>query len=84
MSTPATAVIQAVRERVRWQITTPVMDCDALSLCLACATFESEALLELSHDRMVCAEALARCDDLALSADEFDACLAALRAGKNL
>jgi len=75
MTTPAALVMNSVRERVRRQITTPVLDCDALSLCLACATFETEALLELSHQRMVCAEALDRCDDLALTADEFDALL---------
>lgn len=75
MATPAMVVMNCVRERVRRHVSTPVLDCDALSLCLACATFETEALLELSHQRTVCAEALNRSNDLALSADEFDALL---------
>ncbi len=75
MTTPAQAVMTGVRERVRRFISTPVLDGDALSMCLACATVESEALLELSHDRMVRSEAVANCKKLALSADEFDALL---------
>jgi hypothetical protein len=75
MTTPAQAVMTGVRERVRRFISTPVMDGDALSMCLACATVESEALLEFSHDRIVRSEAVANCKKLALSADEFDALL---------
>ena len=75
MTTPAQVVMTGVRERVRRFISTPVLDSDALSMCLACATVESEALLELSHDRMVRSEAVANCNHLALSADEFDALL---------
>ena len=73
MATRATAVINAVRERVRRHISVPVSDAEALKICFLCSTVESDALLELSHARVVRAEACAHCDALALSHDEFDA-----------
>lgn len=61
-----------MRERVGRYISNPVSDADALSLCLSCATVESEALLELSHDRIVCSEATTHMSKLALQPGDFD------------
>lgn len=71
----ASAVMVRVRDRVRRHITTPIADKEALNLCLACATVEPDALLELSHDRVVRTQAIANCDALALTTEEFDALL---------
>lgn len=75
MGTPGQVVMARVRERVRRHIPTPISDGDALNLCLTCATFESDALLELAHDRVVRSAAIANCNALALACDEFDALL---------
>lgn len=74
-SRQAVAVLGAVRERVRRHISVPCSDAEALKICFLCATVESEALLELSHTRVVRAEARAHCDALAITPDEFDALL---------
>jgi len=74
-SRQAVAVLGSVRERVRQHISVPASDAEALKICFLCATVESEALLELSHARVVRAEARAHCDALAITPDEFDALL---------
>ena len=74
-SRQAVAVLGAVRERVRRHISVPSSDAEALKICFLCATVESDALLELSHARVVRAEARAHCDALAITPDEFDALL---------
>ena len=75
MATPGQVVMARVRERVRRHIPTPISDGDALNLCLTCATVESDALLELAHDRVVRSAAIANTGALALTCDEFDALL---------
>ena len=74
-SRQAVAVLGAVRERVRRHISVPASDAEALKICFLCATVESDALLELSHSRVVRAEASAHTHALAVSADEMDALL---------
>jgi hypothetical protein len=71
----ATAVVNAVRERVRRHISVPASDAEALKICFLCATVESDALLELSHARVVRAEARMHSNALAITPDEFDALL---------
>ena len=75
IATPSQAVMARVRERVGRYISTPVSDADALSLCISCATVESDALLELSHDRIVYSEATTNASKLALLPEEFDTLL---------
>lgn len=57
MTLTAAAALAAVRERVARHISVPVSDAEALKICFTCATVESDALLELSHSRVVRAEA---------------------------
>ena len=75
MATKATPVITGVRERVRRFISVPVSDAEALKISFLCATVESDALLELSHARVVRSDARTHCSTLALTADEFDVLL---------
>ena len=75
MTTRSTAVLTAVRERVRKYISVPASDAEALKICFLCATVESEALLELSHSRVVRNEARTHRKVLAITPDEFDALL---------
>lgn len=75
MASPTQTVVGRVRDRVRRHITIPISDKEALNMCLTCAMVEPEALLELSHDRVVRSQAVANQDALALSAEEFDALL---------
>lgn len=75
MASPTQTVVGRVRDRVRRHITIPIADKEALNLCLTCAMVEPDALLELSHDRVVRQQALANCAALALSPEEFDALL---------
>lgn len=84
MSTRSVAVLASVRDRVRRFISVPSSDTEALMICFICSTVESDALLELSHSRVVRTEALAHCDALAITPDEFnvllnDECLSASR-----
>ena len=66
----AAAVLAAVRERVARHISVPVSDAEALKICFTCATVESDALLELSHSRVVRAEANAHDTALAVTPQE--------------
>ena len=75
MASPTQTVVGRVRDRVRRHITIPIADKEALNLCLTCAMVEPDALLELSHDRVVRQQAIANCDALALAPEEFDALL---------
>tara|TARA_B100000902_G_C27234379_1_gene876570 strand:- start:549 stop:1133 length:585 start_codon:yes stop_codon:yes gene_type:complete len=75
MATRATAVLASVRDRVRRLISVPASDTEALKICFVCATVESDALLELSHSRVVRMEALSHRDALAITPDEFDVLL---------
>lgn len=75
MSAKAAAALAAVRERVARHISVPVSDAEALKICFTCATVESDALLELSHSRIVRAEANAHALTLAVSPEEVDALL---------
>ena len=75
MASPTQTVVGRVRDRVRRHITIPIADKEALNLCLTCAMVEPDALLELSHDRVVRSQAIANCAALALSPEEFDALL---------
>tara|TARA_B100000963_G_C22552280_1_gene637355 strand:+ start:691 stop:1281 length:591 start_codon:yes stop_codon:yes gene_type:complete len=73
MAAPSIASVTArVRERVRRHISMPITDGEALKLCLVCATVEPDALLELSHDRVVSTQAIMHLSDLALTPEEFD------------
>ena len=65
----------AVRDRGRRLISVPASDAEALKICFLCATVESDALLELSHSRVVRAEARTHRKALAITPDEFDALL---------
>jgi len=67
--------LENVRARVRRFISVPVSDAEALKICFTCATVESDALLELSHTRVVQKEANTHSNALAISADEFAALL---------
>ena len=75
MNAKAAAALVAVRERVARHISVPVSDAEALKICFTCATVESDALLELSHSRIVRAEANAHAQTLAVSPEEVDALL---------
>ena len=75
MASPTQTLMGRVRDRVRRHVTIPIADKEALNLCLTCAMVEPDALLELSHDRVVRQQAIANCDALALSPEEFDALL---------
>lgn len=75
MSTRATAVLTGVRDRVRRLVSVPSSDAEALKICFLCATVESDALLELSHARIVRTEARTHRKALAITPDEFDALL---------
>ena len=70
-----TLALENVRARVRRYISVPVCDAEALKICFTCASVESDALLELSHARVVQKEANAHSAALAISADEFAALL---------
>lgn len=71
MSGKAVQALAAIRFRVNQHISVPVSDAEALKLCFTCATVESDALLDLSHSRVVQAEANANRAALALTATEF-------------
>jgi hypothetical protein len=71
MSGKAAQALAAIRSRVHQHISVPVSDAEALKLCFTCATVESDALLDLSHSRVVQAEANAHRAALALTANEF-------------
>lgn len=75
MATRAANVLSAVRERVRKHISVPSSDTEALKICFLCSTVESDALLELSHSRVVRTEARTHCETLAITPDEFNALL---------
>jgi len=72
MTTRSSAVLTAVRERVRKHVSVPASDTEALKICFLCSTVESEALLELSHSRVVRTEARTHRKTLAISPDEFN------------
>ena len=74
-SNRSVAALAAVRERVARHISVPVSDAEALKIGFTCATVESDALLELSHSRVVRAEASAHTHTLAVSPNEMDALL---------
>lgn len=70
MTLTAATALAAVRERVARHISVPVSDAEALKICFTCATVESDALLELSHSRVVRAEANAHDAVLAVTPQE--------------
>lgn len=70
-SNRSVAALAAVRDRVARHISVPVSDAEALKIGFTCAIVESDALLELSHTRVVQAEANAHRRELAITADEF-------------
>jgi len=72
MASHAALAVTAVRERVSRLISTPVSDAEALKICFTCATVECEALLELSHSRVVRTEASTHARLLAITPQEFD------------
>lgn len=69
----ATGALALVRERTKRYISVVMGDADALTIALTCATMERDALLELSHDRIVSTEASRFADQLQLTCDEFNA-----------
>ena len=75
MSGKAAQALAGIRGRVNQHISVPVSDAEALKLCFTCATVESDALLDLSHSRVVQAEANANRRTLALTTDEFETLL---------
>ena len=75
MTSRAASALVAVRERVARHISVPVSDAEALKISFTCATVESDALLELSHSRVVRSEANAHAPTLAVSPEELDALL---------
>jgi hypothetical protein len=75
MSGKAGQALAAIRGRVQKHISVPVSDAEALKLCFTCATVESDALLDLSHSRVVQSEANANRRALALTEDEFETLL---------
>lgn len=75
MATRAAGVLSSVRERVRKYISVPTSDAEALKICFLCSAVESDALLELSHSRVVRAEARTHCDALAITPHEFNVLL---------
>lgn len=68
-------VLSSVRERVKRCISVPIPDAEALKICFACSIVESDALMELSHSRVVRAETRERCNHLSLSPKEFSVLL---------
>ena len=66
-------VLKAVRARTRELISVTLSDSDALAIACMCGSLESDALLELTHDRVVRGEALHHAHRLALSPMEFAA-----------
>ena len=74
-SNRSVAALAAVRDRVARHISVPVSDAEALKIGFTCAIVESDALLELSHSRVVRAEASTHTQALAVSPDEMDALL---------
>ena len=75
MTSRAASALVAVRERVARHISVPVSDAEALKISFTCATVESDALLELSHSRVVRSEANAHAHTLAVLPEELDALL---------
>ena len=73
MSAPGNAgqALAEIRKRVGQHISVPVSDAEALKLCFTCATVECDALLDLSHSRVVQMEANAHRRALALTPGEF-------------
>ena len=71
----ATGALTRVRERTKQHIPVVMSDTDALTIALTCSTMERDALLELSHDRIVATEASRSANRLQLTCDEFDALL---------
>lgn len=68
-------MLSSVRERVRKHISVPASDAEALKICFLCSAVESDALLELSHSRVVRTEARTHCDALAITPHEFNVLL---------
>lgn len=68
----ATGAVARVRERTKHHISVVMNDMDALTIALTCATMERDALLELSHDRMVATDASRSAGRLQLTCDEFN------------
>ena len=75
MSAKAAQALSAIRGRVGQHISVPVSDAEALKIAFICATVESDALLDLSHSRVVQNEANTNRRVLALTASEFAALL---------
>ena len=75
MSAKAAQALSAIRGRVGQHISVPVSDAEALKISFICATVESDALLDLSHSRVVQNEANTNRRVLALTASEFAALL---------
>ncbi len=75
MSGKANQALTAIRSRVSQHISVPVNDAEALKLSFICATVESDALLDLSHSRVVQTEANANRRVLALTTEEFSTLL---------
>lgn len=69
----ANNALSLVRARTKRHISVVMSDLDALTIALTCATMERDALLELSHDRIVATEATRSADQLQLTSDEFKA-----------
>lgn len=74
-SNRSVAALAAVRNRVARHISVSVSDAEALKIGFTCAIVESDALLELSHSRVVRAEASTHTQALAVSPEEMDALL---------
>mgnify|MGYP004144282079 CR=1 FL=1 len=64
-------VLKTVRARTRELISVALSDTDALAIACMCGTLEANALLELTHDRVVRTEALQHAHRLALTPTEF-------------
>lgn len=71
MANRSTQALASVRDRVRRYISVPVSDSEALKICFTCSTVDSDALLELSHSRVVRTEACTHSHALSISSDEF-------------
>ncbi len=71
MASRGAPALASVRDRVSRYISVPVSDCEALKICFTCSTVDSDALLELSHSRVVRTEASTHSRALSISADEF-------------
>jgi len=68
----APGALARVRERTKHHIPVVMNDGDALTIALTCAAMERDALLELSHDRIVATEASRSAGRLQLTCDEFN------------